>query len=291
MKTIAKPILAILIVLTQTLHMDLYAQTKTGYAPVNGLKMYYEVHGEGTPLVLIHGSFMTIPDNWEQVIPLFKNRKIIVAEMQGHGRTADIPRQFSYEAMADDISALLKHLQIDSADVLGYSMGGGVAFQMGIRHPQQVKKLVILSGAYKNDGWWPEVEKSFATIDASMFKGSPIEEAYNKLSPHPEKFDAFIQKTMSPDLKPYDWTEDVRKMNVPIFLVIGDSDGIRYEHANDLMRMKGGAKMGDFGEMSSSRMAVLPGTTHIGMMMRTNWWIPMTEDFLDGKQVPNPFAE
>lgn len=291
MKTIAKSILTILIVLTQTLYADLSAQTKTGYAPVNGLKMYYEVHGEGAPLVLIHGSFMTIPANWEQVIPLFKNRKIVVAEMQGHGRTADIPREFSYEAMADDISALLRHLQIDSADVLGYSMGGGVAFQMGIRHPQQVKKLVILSGAYKHNGWWPDVEKSFSTINADMFKGSPIEKAYTSLSPHPEKFDAFVQKTMSIDLKPYDWTEDVRKMNMPILMVLGDSDGIRYEHANELMRMKGGAKMGDFGEMSNSRMAVLPGTTHIGMMMRTSWWIPMTEDFLDGKKEPNPFAE
>lgn len=292
MQTISKSISWAVISLSLLLAIGANAQQpKTGYAPVNGLKLYYEVYGQGAPLVLIHGSFMTIPTNWEQVIPLFKNRKIVVAEMQGHGRTADISRAFSYEGMADDISALLKHLQLDSADILGYSMGGGVAFQMGIRHPEQVKKLVILSGAYKNDGWWPEVEKSFYTIDASMFKGSPIEEAYTKFSPHPEKFEAFVQKTMSADLKSYDWSESVRNMDIPIFMIIGDADGIRYEHANELMRMKGGAKMGDFGEMSSSRMAILPGTTHIGLMMRTNWWIPMVEEFLDGKKEPNPFAQ
>ncbi|MEH6307743.1 alpha/beta hydrolase [Olivibacter sp. CPCC 100613] len=274
--------------------VKLHAQTspvKAGYAPVNGLKMYYEVHGEGAPLVLIHGSFMTIPMNWEQLIPLFKNRKIVVAEMQGHGRTADIPRAFSYENMADDVSELLRYLKIDSTDVLGYSMGGGVAFQMGIRHPKQVKKLVIISGAYKNDGWWPETEESFATMNAAMFKGSPLEEAYKSLSPHPEKFEEFFTKTMSIDLKPYDWTEDVRKMTIPILMLIGDSDGIRYEHANELMRMKGGAKMGDFGEMSTSRMAVLPGTTHIGMMTRASWWIPMMDEFLDNKKEPSIFME
>lgn len=294
MKSLRTCIILALIVVSQGFQVKLYAQpsqNKTGYAPINGLKMYYEVHGEGAPLVLIHGSFMTIPMNWEQIIPLFKNRKIVVAEMQGHGRTADIPRALSYENMADDISELLKHLHIDSADILGYSMGGGVAFQMGIRHPEQVKKLVIVSGAYKHDGWWPETEKTFATMTADMFKGSPLEDAYKALSPHPEKFNEFFTKTMSIDLKPYDWTEDVREMDIPILMLLGDADGIRYEHANELMRMKGGAKMGDFGEMSTSRMAILPGTTHIGMMARASWWIPMAEEFLDNKKEPGVFME
>ncbi|QNL51985.1 alpha/beta hydrolase [Olivibacter sp. SDN3] len=281
-----KRILLAFVLLAQLARVTSYAQqagVKTGYAPVNGLKLYYEVHGEGEPLVLVHGSFMTIPSNWERIIPLFKNRKLIVAEMQGHGRTADISRELSYEGMADDISGLLKVLEIDSADVLGYSMGGGVAFQMGIRHPQQVKKLIILSGVYKHDGWWPEVEESFDTINAEMFKGSPIEQAYDSLSPHPEKFEEFVSKTMSIDLKPYDWTEEVRQMNIPIFMLLGDSDGIRYDHAAELMRMKGGAKMGDFGEMSTSRMAILPATTHIGIMDRVTIWVPLVEEFLEGK--------
>src|SRR5690349_6819459 len=137
---------------------------ESGYAHVNGLKLYYEVHGNGKPLVLLHGSYMNIPLNWSQWIPLLaRDRKVIVTEMQGHGRTRDIPREHSYEGMADDVSGLLAHLKIDSADVLGYSMGGGIAFQVAVRHPRQVRRLVILSAPYAHDGWWPEVEASFAT--------------------------------------------------------------------------------------------------------------------------------
>lgn len=115
--------------------------SESGYADVNGLKMYYEVYGKGKPIVLLHGSYMNIPLNWSHIIPLLsKDRKVIAMEMQGHGRTRDISREFSYEGMADDVSGLLKHLKIDSADILGYSMGGGVAFQVAVRHPEQVKK-------------------------------------------------------------------------------------------------------------------------------------------------------
>ena len=136
--------------------------TESGYADISELKMYYEVYGEGKPIVLIHGSFMSIPLNWSHIIPLLsKDRKVIVAEMQGHGRTRDISREISYENMADDVSGLLAHLKIDSADILGYSMGGGVAFQVAVRHPENVRRLVVLSGAYKHDGWWPEVEASW----------------------------------------------------------------------------------------------------------------------------------
>src|SRR5688572_9425800 len=124
--------------------------TESGYADVNGLKMYYEVYGKGKPLVLLHGSYMNIPLNWSHIIPLLaSDRKVIVTEMQGHGRTRDIAREFTYEAMADDVSGLLKHLKIGSADILGYSMGGGVAFQVAVRHPEQVRRLVVLSGTYK----------------------------------------------------------------------------------------------------------------------------------------------
>ncbi|MHB8132204.1 MAG: alpha/beta fold hydrolase, partial [Mobilitalea sp.] len=117
--------------------------SESGYAELDSLKLYYEVYGEGKPIVLLHGSFMNIPMNWAHIIPLMaKDRKVIVAEMQGHGRTRDISRPISYEAMADDVSGLLKHLKIDSADVLGYSMGGGIAFQVAIRHPELVRRLV-----------------------------------------------------------------------------------------------------------------------------------------------------
>jgi pimeloyl-ACP methyl ester carboxylesterase len=255
---------------------------ETGYADVNGLKMYYEVYGQGKPIILIHGSFMTIPLNWSHIIPLFaKDRKVIVAEMQGHGRTRDISREFSFEGMADDVSGLLKHLKIDSADILGYSMGGGVAFQVAVRHPEQVRRLVVLSGVYAHNGWWPDAEASFATMTADMFKGSPIEKQYDSLGNDPAHFSEFVKRVMSMDLKPYDWSKEVKNIKAPIFMAIGDADGVNYEHALDLFRAKGGGKMGDIHGLPKSRLAIIPGATHIGMMQKTNVLIPMIDEFLD----------
>lgn len=256
--------------------------TESGYADVNGLKMYYEVYGTGKPIVLLHGSYMSIPLNWSHYMPLLaKDRKVIVTEMQGHGRTRDISRELSFEGMADDVSGLLKHLKIDSADILGYSMGGGVAFQVAVRHPEQVRRLVVLSGPYKHDGWWPDVEASFATFTADMFKGTPIQKQYDSLGNDPAHFPEFVKKVISIDLKPYDWSRDVKNIKAPIFIAIGDADGVRYEHALELFRAKGGGKMGDIHGLPKSRLAILPGTTHIGMMQRTDWLIPMINDFLD----------
>lgn len=262
---------------------------ESGYADVNGLKMYYEVYGAGKPIVLIHGSFMNIPMNWAHIIPLLaKDRKVVVAEMQGHGRTKDIPRAFSYEGMADDISGLLKQLKIDSSDILGYSMGGGVAFQMAVRHPDQVRRLVVLSGTYAHNGWWPDVEASFATFTGDMFKGTPIQKQYDSLGNDPARFNDYIKKVLSIDLKPYDWTNQVKKIQAPIFMAIGDADGVRYEHMLELFRAKGGGKMGDIHGLPQSRLAILPGTTHIGMMMHTDWLIPMVTDFLDSDLSSTP---
>jgi pimeloyl-ACP methyl ester carboxylesterase len=272
-----------------TLVKDSLKPTESGYADVNGLKMYYEVYGSGKPLVLLHGSFMNIPMNWAHIIPVLAgDRKVIVAEMQGHGRTKDIPRKFSYEAMADDVSGLLKHLKVDSADVAGYSMGGGIAFQFAIRHPEQLRRLVILSGAYAHDGWWPDVEASFAAMNADMFKGSPIEKAYLSYGNDSTQFPAYIKKVLSIDVVKYDWTKEVKNIKAPIFMAIGDADGVRYEHALDLIKAKGGGKMGDIHGLPQSRLAILPGTTHIGMMIHADWWIPMVKDFLDSNLDPAP---
>ncbi len=262
---------------------------ESGYADVNGLKMYFEVYGNGKPIVLLHGSYMNIHLNWQHFIPLLaKDRKVIVAEMQGHGRTKDISREFSYEGMADDVSDLLKHLKIDSADILGYSMGGGVAFQVAVRHPEQVRRLVILSGTYKHDGWWPEVEAMYSTFTPDMFKGTPIQKQYDSLGNDPANFPEYVRKVISIDLKPYDWSKDVKKIQAPIFMLIGDMDGVRYEHALELFRAKGGGKMGDLNGLPKSRLAILPATTHIGMMQRTDWLIPMITDFLDSDLNPTP---
>jgi pimeloyl-ACP methyl ester carboxylesterase len=262
---------------------------ESGYADVNGLRMYYEVHGSGQPIVLVHGSFMNIPMNWAHVIPtLSQSRKVIVAEMQGHGRTRDVSRELSYEGMADDVSGLLDHLSISSADVLGYSMGAGVAYQVAIRHPERVRRLVILSGAYAHDGWWPDAEASFGTITADMFKGSPIEKQYVELGNDPAHFAEFIRKVIGIDLKPYDWTAEAKAITAPLFIVLGDVDGVRYEHALELFRAKGGGKMGDIHGLPKSRLAIIPGTTHVGMLQRVNWWLPMLNDFLDSDLAPTP---
>jgi pimeloyl-ACP methyl ester carboxylesterase len=267
--------------------------TESGHADVNGLRMYYEVHGNGKPIVLLHGSFMNIALNWSNVIPLLaEDRKVIVAEMQGHGRTSDVSRELSYEGMADDVSGLLEHLNIDSADILGYSMGGGIAFQVAVRHPEQVRRLVAVSCVYAHDGWWPDVEAVFATFTAEMFKGTPIQEQYESFGNDPARFPDFVKKVISIDLKPYDWSQDVSNIKAPLFMVIGDADGVRYEHALELFRARGGGKMGDMHGLTESRLAVLPGTTHIGMIMqRTEWLIPMVKDFLDAdlKAAPPAF--
>src|SRR6202046_1853033 len=161
----------------------------TGYAPVNGLKMYYEVHGSGEPVVLLHGAFMTITNNWDGWIgELSKTRKVIAVEMQGHGRTADIERDISSENLADDVASLLDHLKIPKADLIGYSMGGGVAMQVAIRHPDKVRKVVVISSVFRHDGWVKEALDAFPQITAEAFKGSPIESEYKKLSPTPNEF-------------------------------------------------------------------------------------------------------
>lgn len=241
------------------------------------------------PIVLLHGSFMTIPLNWAHFIPLLaKDRQVIAVEMQGHGRTSDIPREVSYEAMADDVAGLLGYLGVDQADILGYSMGGGVAFQLAVRHPLQVRRLVVLSGTYAHDGWWPEVEASYATFTPDMFKGTPIQEQYDSLGDDPAHFPEFVRKVISIDLKPYDWSKEVKNIQAPLLMAIGDADGVRYEHALELFRAKGGGKMGDLHGLPQSRLAILPGTTHIGMIQRTDWLLPMVTDFLDADLQAKP---
>jgi len=276
---------------TPTTESQMPAAAESGYADVNGLKMYYEVHGQGQPIVLVHGSFMNIPMNWAHVIPsLSRSRQVIVAEMQGHGRTRDVARELSYEGMADDVAGLLAHLKIASADVLGYSMGGAVAYQVAIRHPERVRRVVILSGVYAHDGWWPDAEASFATMTADLFKGTPIEQQYLEFGNDPAHFADFIKKVLSVDLKPYDWSDEAKAIAAPLFIILGDVDGVRYEHALELFRAKGGGKMGDMHGLPKSRLAIIPATTHGGMLQRASWWVPMVDDFLDSDLSPTPPA-
>ena len=257
----------------------------TGYAPVNGLKMYYEVHGSGDPVVLLHGSFMTITNNWTQWIgELSKMRKVIAIEMQGHGRTADIDREFSYENLADDVAALLDHLKIPSADLIGYSMGGGVAMQCAIRHPEKVRKVVSISARFRQDGFVKEGLDAISKLTPELFAGSPIEAEYKKLSPTPDEFSNFVKRVIAMALKPFDFGADKLKASkAPMFFIHGDADGVRLEHIAEMFRLKGEEIYGDLRPRSASRLAVLPNTTHVTLMERMPAIVPMVNDFFDAK--------
>src|SRR5271163_2844732 len=182
------------------------------YATVNGLRMYYEVHGDGDPVVLLHGAFMTITNNWTGWIgELSKTRKVIAVELQGHGRTADIDRDISSANLADDVAALLDHLKVPRADAIGYSMGGGVAMQCAIRHPDKVRKVVVISSVFRRDGMVTEALDAFPKLTADAFKGSPIEAEYKKLSPTPDDFPKFVKRLAATASKGYDFGADKLK--------------------------------------------------------------------------------
>ena len=257
----------------------------TGYAPVNGLKMYYEIHGSGEPVVLLHGAFMTITSNWSGWIEeLSKTRRVIAVEMQGHGRTADIKRDISPENLADDVAALLDYLKIPKADILGYSLGGGAAMQCAIRHPEKVRKVVIISYAFRRDGWVKEVNDAFPNLTPEAFKGSPIETEYKKLSPTPDKFADFVNHVKALASSPYDFGADkLKATKAPMFFIDGDADGVRIDHISEMFSLKGGGMSGDLQPRSESRLAILPNTTHVTLMARMSTIVPMVNDFLDAK--------
>jgi pimeloyl-ACP methyl ester carboxylesterase len=265
----------------------------TGYAPVNGLKMYYEIHGSGEPVVLLHGAFMTISNNWtaswgneatDWIAELSRTRKVIAVEMQGHGRTADIKRDLTYENLADDVAGLLDYLKIPSADIIGYSLGGGVAMQCAIRHPEKVRKVVSISAPFRQDGVVKEGLDAFPKLTPEAFKGSPIEIEYKKLSPTPDKFADLVNHIKAMALRPYDFGSDkLKATKAPMFFIHGDADGVRLDHIAEMYRLKGGDLHGDIRPHPESRLAILPNTTHVTLMDRMTTIVPMINNFLDAK--------
>ncbi len=262
--------------------------TRSGYAPVGELSMYYEIHGSGRPLVLLHGAFMTVDLMGPIVSGLAETRQVIAIEQQGHGRTADAERPLAYEQMADDTAALMRHLEIERADVLGYSMGGGVALQLALRHPSVVRKLVVASASFTSDGMHAVALELFPTITPELFAGTPIEQEYLRIAPNPGDFPALVEKLTQLDSTPYAWPEqDIRAIAAPTLIVVGDSDGVTLEHAVELFRLRGGGVMGDLSGMPESQLAVLPGTSHFappgsGLLDRSAWLVAMITPFLDG---------
>lgn len=256
-----------------------------GYAPVNGLRMYYEIHGSGEPVVLLHGAFMTITNNWTDWIgELSRSRMVIAVEMQGHGRTADIDREITAGTLADDVAALLEKLKIPRADLIGYSMGGSVAMQCAIRHPDKVRKVVVMSSAFRRDGMVKEAVDAIPQLTADDFKGSPIEAEYRKLSPTPDEFPMFVKRVLATGAKGHDvGAEELKASSAPMFFIHGDADGIRLEHVAEMFRLKGGGGHGDMGPRSASRLAILPNTTHVTLMQRMAVIVPMVNEFLDAK--------
>jgi pimeloyl-ACP methyl ester carboxylesterase len=238
------------------------------YAEVNGLNMYYEIHGTGKPLILLHVCVGAI-EMFGEVLPLLtEGRQVIAVDLQAHGRTADIDRPLSFESMADDIAALLWYLEIERADLMGYSLGGGVALQTAIQHPNVVRKLVLVSTPFKRDGWYPEILAGMGQMGpeaAEPMKQTPMYELYASVAPKPEDWPVLLTKLGQLLAQDYDWSEEVAAMEAPTLIVVGDADSVRTTHAVGFFELLGGGKADagwDGSGMSDARLAILPATTH-----------------------------
>ena len=259
------------------------------YARVNGLDLYYELHGSGQPLVVLPGSFWTIEAMGELVPQLATTRRVIAVELQGHGHTADIDRPLRFEWLADDIAALIRHLGLAQADIFGYSLGGGVALQTAIRHPEVVRKLALASTAFKRDGWYPEDLAAMSAISPEAFAGTPIHDAYLRTSPVPEAWPGVVAKVRQLVTSDYDWTAGVAALKLPTLMLVGDADGLRLAHAVEFFALLGGGQAdGDLAGLPRASLAVLPATTHVGwappyhgIMTRIHLLLPILTEFFD----------
>lgn len=252
------------------------------YALVNGLKLYYEIHGTGEPLVLLHGAYMNTNAMEPLLSDLAKTRQVIALDFQTHGRTADIDRPIRMEMLADDVAALLQFLNIPQADIFGYSLGAGVALQLAVRHPGLVRKLVAASISYKTAGMYPEMMEGMDNITPEIFEGTPMKTNYEQIAPNPADFPVLVEKMKDFGSNVYDWSaETIQAIKAPTFIILGDSDMIKPEHAVEMFRLFGGGVPGDLAGLPNSRLAILPGTTHVTVMERAAWIVPMVEEFLN----------
>jgi pimeloyl-ACP methyl ester carboxylesterase len=259
------------------------SESKGSYASVNGLRMYYEMHGSGRPLVLLHGGLSTIETSFSKLLPTFaKSRQIIAIEQQAHGHTADIDRPLTDEQMAQDTAALLHQLTIENADFFGYSLGSEIALEIVMRHPTLVRKLVLASPAFRRDGVYSEIWQGIESSKAEDLAGSPFQAAYARTAPNPQDWPTLIAKNKQHDREFVGWPpEKIQAITAPTLLIIGDSDIVRPEHAVELFRLLGGGVIGDVAGLPNAQLAVLPGTTHLTLVERAEWLLSMITAFLD----------
>ena len=271
--------------------------SRSGHLPVNGLSLYHEVYGElggSSPLLLIPGAFMATASMASWVSAFARDRPVIIYDQQGHGRTPDTPRAMSYEQFGDDAAALLRALGVESADVMGYSQGGGVALQLALRHPGLVGKLVSMSATYRRAGWYPDVVEGMERLDATAFAGTPVEEAFREHTPGSAAFDAYIAKMKVLNMDDQDISDaQMRSISARTMVIVGDADAVRPEHALAMFALRGGgdteaAKSGVLQDAPAARLVILPATSHVGISGASAVLVPMVSAFLDDVRPTTP---
>jgi len=285
--TINKTIFSLLLVINMlsTLNSDAQqplAPASSGYAPVNGSKVYYEMYGAGDPIVLLHGAYMTINSNWSELIPvLSKTRKVIALELDGHGHTPLSQRPYSYQTLASDVAAVLKHLKIDSADILGFSYGGTVAFQFAIQHPAMTKKLIIISSTYKSEGWLDIMYTMLAGIKPDAFDNTPIRSEYIKVAPDTSNWHKFIAAMLKFSAEKFNLGDDkIKNIKAPVLLIMGDNDGTDKKVLAETYSLLGGNVFGDVVGIPKSQLAILPAKGHGTLIMDTQAIAAIVGSFL-----------
>lgn len=255
--------------------------SNSGYAPVNGIKIYYEVYGEGKPLVLLHGAFYTIELNWAQLIPeLSKTRKVIAIEMQGHGHSPFSNRELSITNFASDVEKVMDYLKIDSADVAGYSMGGSVAYQFAVQSPKRLRKLVIISSTYKTSGWLPVVNGAFKDFKPEFFDNTPLQTAYDAVAPDKTKWRKFLEQMFVFAEVPFNVGDsNISKITAPVLIISGDNDGTDKIELMKTYQLLGGG-VSDLEPMPKSHLAIVPSQGHVSLMMQTTTILNYLNDFL-----------
>lgn len=251
---------------------------------VNGMQMYYEVSGQGEPLVVLHGAYMNIPSMGGIIGRLAETHKVYAVEFQGHGRTTDIDRPITYPNLADDVAAFMDAVGVEKADVFGYSMGSAAGLQLAIRHPEKVQKLVAASVSYNIGGLQPAMAAFIPQMAPEMFIGTPMEDEWKTLAADPDGFRALVEKLIALEHEPMDWEADVKTLKSPVLIISGDADVVTLEHSVAMFRLLGGGVMGDMGTpLPASRLAILPATSHTAVINQVDLLYGFIEPFLQGE--------